>query len=148
MCIRDRYVHALFYDALASHRPFFLNEGIAEAEEERVRGRPPLARRDWRRLLEALRAGEWIPLASLVQGFGGLTNERSNIAYLESRAAVDLIEAQAPGAIARWLAHCADGMPWEKALESVTGWDLAQLERELILEVRSRFPEDPLAASR
>ncbi|NRA02616.1 MAG: hypothetical protein HRU00_08430 [Myxococcales bacterium] len=141
------YLHALFHDALGSHRPFFLNEGIAESEEERVRGRSALSRRDWRELLEALRADGWIPLASLVRGFGGLEGGRSAAAYLESRAAVQLIENRFPGAVARWLERCAEGARWEAAMEAETGWNLEQLERALIADVESRFVPDPLAAA-
>ena len=133
---------------LGSHRPFFLNEGIAEAEEEQVRGRSSLSRRDWRALLEALRIGAWIPLESLVGGFTGLESEGSVTAYLESRAAVQLIEERHPGAIARWLDRCAGGMPWQTALEVETGWNVAQLERALIVDVKSRFARDPLEAAR
>ena len=142
------YVHALFHDALGSHRPFFLNEGIAESEEELVRGRSSLSRRDWRQLLEALRADAWIPLASLVWGFTNLEGGRSEIAYLESRAAVQLIRDRHPGAVARWLERCARGAAWELALEAETGWNLEQLERALIADVESRFARDPLAAVR
>ncbi len=142
------YVHALFHDALGSHRPFFLNEGIAESEEERVRGRSSLSRRDWRELLEALRADAWIPLASLVRGFAGLEGGRSATAYLESRAAVQLIEDRHPAGVARWLERCAQGAPWERALEAETGWNLDQLESALIADVASRFGRDPLAAAR
>jgi tetratricopeptide repeat protein len=139
------YVHALFKDALGSHQPFFLNEGIADGEEERARGRPQLSREEWRRLLDALRQNDWIPLASLVQGFSNVQGARALLAYLESRAAIEHISNAHPRAIAGFLDRCAAGEPWEQALRDETGWTTESLERSLQDDVRSRFPEDPLA---
>ena len=141
------YVHAVFEESLGSHRPFFLNEGIADSEEERARGRGQLSRSEWRRLLDALRGRTWIRLDSLVRGFGGLEGKRALLAYLESRAAVGLIEERHPGAVGRWLERCGRGEPWERALRAETGWDTAGLERALIEDVSARFPADPLAES-
>jgi tetratricopeptide (TPR) repeat protein len=140
------YAHAVFRDALKSDQPFLINEGIADREEERVRGREQLAREEWRRLLDALRADEWIPLRSLVRGFGGLEGKRALLAYLEARAAIELIETARPGAMGRWLARCARGQRWERALVLETGWTLQRLEDALQAEVRGRFPESPLAS--
>ena len=142
------YVHALFADALGGHEPFFLNEGIADGEEERARGRPRLSRGEWRQLLEALRADDWIPLSSLVEGFGRVKGKRALLAYLESRAAVEMIESHSPGAIGRWLERCADGAVWEDALEAETGWDTAALESALKERIRSRFIDTSLVGIR
>ncbi|MCH6562910.1 MAG: hypothetical protein IH800_10915 [Myxococcales bacterium] len=139
------YAHALFEDALGGHAPFFLNEGIADREEEIARGRPRLSRSEWRQLLDALRSETWIPLPSLVQGFGGLRGKRALLAYLESRAVIGMIEERHPGAVARWLNRCARGAGWEHALRSETGWDRSSLDAALRELVRSRFPSDPLA---
>ena len=138
------YAHALFEDALRGHQPFFLNEGIADGAEERARGRGQLSRSEWRQLLDAIRGKTWIRLGSIVRGFGGLEGKQALLAYLESRAVIELIEERHPGAIARWLTRCADGEAWEPALEAETGWDTLALERELIQAVRARFPADPL----
>ena len=73
------YAHAVFADALGGHEPFFINEGIADGEEERARGRPELSRGEWRRLLDALRGKTWIRLGSLVRGFGGLEGDRLHV---------------------------------------------------------------------
>ncbi len=142
------YAHALFADALGGHRPFFLNEGIADGEEERARGRPRLSRGEWRRLLDALRSDSWIPLASLVKGFDEVEGKQALLAYLESRAAIELLEHEHPGVISRWLQRCARGAPWQAALAAETGWDTRGLEAALQAAVRSRFPEDPLARAR
>jgi hypothetical protein len=139
------YVHALFKEAVGTHQPFFLNEGLADRAEEAARGRPKLSREEWRRLLEAIRAGEWIALDSLVQGFGNVRGAQALLAYLESRAAIELIESRRPGAMAGFLARAANGEPWQEALRAETGWDSTALERALQAEVRSRFPSDPLA---
>lgn len=139
------YVHAVFREAVGSDRPFFLNEGIADREEERLRGRPRLSRGEWRQLVDAQRRGEWIPLESLVRGFGGLEGKRALLAYVESRAVVELIEAHSPGALARWLERCARGAGWRQALEEETGFDVESLDRALRAEAADRFPVDPLA---
>jgi hypothetical protein len=139
--LTHEYGHALFKQALGGHQPFFLNEGICDREEERVRGRKRIPRGEWRQLLDALREERWIPLATLVEGFGGLEGKRALLGYLESRAAVELIETRHAGAIARWLRRCAAGEAWEGALQAETGWNTAALELALQAEVRSRFPE-------
>ena len=145
--VAHEYVHALFKDATGSHQPFFLNEGIADRAEEAARGRPHLSREEWRRLVEALRNDEWLPLESLVQGFSGLKGAQALLAYLESRATIELIETRRPGAIAVFLDTCADGAAWPDALRAATGWDTRALEAALQDEVRSRFAGDPLAST-
>jgi hypothetical protein len=112
------YVHALWKEAVGTHQPFFLNEGLADRAEEAARGRPKLSREEWRRLLEAIRAGEWIALDSLVQGFGNVRGAQALLAYLESRAAIELIESRRPGAMAGFLARAANGEPWQQALRA------------------------------
>jgi len=144
--LTHEYVHAVFEASLGGHQPFFLNEGIADRHEEQLRGRGELSRTEWRRLLDAEREGIWIQLSSIIRGFGGLEGKRALLAYLESRAAVQLIETRHPGAIARWLERCSRGQDWEQALAAETGWDTAGLQRALLQEVRDRFPPDPLTA--
>ena len=142
--VMHEYAHALFSDVFGGYQPFFLNEGIAERVEAGARGRERLSRGEWRRLLDADRSGDWIPLASIVQGFSGLGGKRALLAYLESHAAVELIETRHPGAIARWLRRCRSGEQWERALRRETGWDLEALQATLREAVRARFPRDPL----
>jgi hypothetical protein len=140
--LMHEHVHALFMDALGTHQPFFLNEGIAEREEERVLGRSQMAAEDWRELIDALREERWLPLRSLVGGFAHLDGARARLAYLESRAAVELI-ARKPDALARWLSRCVAREPWESSLAAETGWNVDRLEQALITEIRGRFPEMP-----
>src|SRR5262249_58747831 len=99
-------------------------------------------------VLDSLRDNSWIPLESLVQGFSGVQGNRALLAYLESRAAIEHITAASPGAIAGFLDRCASGETWQAALQAETGWTTQSLERSLQDDVRSRFPEDPLAAAR
>ena len=72
--------------------------------------------------------GEWIALDSLVQGFGNVKGAQALLAYLESRAAIELIETRRAGSMAGFLARGAAGEPWEQALRAETGWDTAGLE--------------------
>ena len=142
--LTHEYAHALFRDALGSDEPFFLNEGIAEREEERIRGARGLVRAQWWTLLDATRSGEWVPLPQLVGGFAGLEGKTALLAYLESRAAIEIIEVRRPGAIARWLNRCARGEPWVRALTRETGWDVRGLDAAIREAARGRFAENPL----
>jgi len=143
--LAHEYTHALFFSALGSHRPFFLNEGLAERSEGGIEGRQRLARGEWRRLLDAQREDLWIPLAELVDAFNRLAPERVPLAYLEARAAVELLEDRAPGSLGRWLTRCANGEPWDEALTTESGWQLGEFDRALRESVRSRFSELPEA---
>jgi hypothetical protein len=145
--ITHEYTHALFRDALGSDQPFFLNEGIAEREEAQVRDRPELVRGEWWKLVDAIRSDEWITLDRLVPGFGGLHGEQALLAYLESRASVEVLEARHPGVIGRWLSRTARGDPWELALVEETGWSVRALDGEVRRESLARFPDDPLRAA-
>jgi hypothetical protein len=137
--LAHEHAHALFKDALGSHAPYFLNEGIAEREEGRVHGRERLVRGEWRRMLEAMRGREWIPLDELVGAFNRLDSKQVPLAYLAARGAVELLDDQQPAVIGRWLARCADGTPWRAALVAESGWDVARLDAELRAAVRARF---------
>ena len=143
ICRRDpRYrpeAYLFVYEALG-----FTVKVVAKGEHRQVRGRERLSRGEWRQLLDAIRCKTWVRRGSIVRGFGGLEGKQALLAYLESRAVIELIEERHPGAIARWLTRCADGEAWEPALEAETGWDTLALERELIQAVRARFPADPL----
>jgi hypothetical protein len=117
--LTHEYVHALFRDALGGDQPFFLNEGIAERQEAVVRGRAGLVRGEWWKLVDAIRAGDWIPLGRLVAGFGGLEGTRPLLAYLESRAAVQLlegrhVEGETPGS---WRSSKRPGGACERSIE-------------------------------
>ena len=142
------YAHAVFEEVQGSHQPFFMNEGIADRFEESARGRHKLSRSEWRQLLDAIRGDDWIPLHSIIRGFGGLKGKRALLAYLQSRAAIEIIEEKKPGAVERWLASCARGVPWQDAMSREIGWDVSELEAVLERDVLSRFPDDPLTRLR
>jgi hypothetical protein len=144
--LAHEFVHAVFEEVLGGHEPFFLNEGIAEREEELVRGRDRLAQGEWRQLLDAKRDGSWVPLRELIHGFSGLQGERALLAYLESRAAVELLVDRDPQMLARWLDAVDRGIPWESALARASGWTTDQLDHALQREAESRFPRDPFAS--
>ncbi len=144
--LAHEHAHALFEDALKSHQPFFINEGIADRLEERYRGRPKVSRSEWRELVDALRGDSWIALESLVRGFNGVKGKRALLAYLESRAVIEMLDERDSGIIPRWLDRCAEGEPWRDALRTETGWTVLELESALQNHVRSRFPPEPLDA--
>jgi hypothetical protein len=137
--LAHEHAHALFKDALGSHMPYFLNEGIAEREEGRLHGRERLVRGEWRRMLEGIRAQQWIPLDRLVSAFNRLDAQQVPLAYLEARAAVEVLEDRQPGVIGRWLARCAAGTAWRAALREESGFDVAALDTELQAAVAARF---------
>ena len=73
-----------------------------------------------------------------------LEGKTALLAYLESRAAIEIIEVRRPGAIARWLNRCARGEPWVRALTRETGWDVRGLDAAIREAARGRFAENPL----
>lgn len=141
--LTHEYTHALFLDALSGHEPFFLNEGLAQREEDRVRGLTTIGASEWRALLDALRGDDWLSLRSLVRGFAGLDADEARLAYLESRAAVDWIDRSTPGALSRWVSRCAKGEPWEPALRAETGLSVEDIDKALRADVEARFPSVP-----
>ena len=137
--LAHEHAHALFKDAVGAHTPYFLNEGIAEREEGRVHGRERLARGEWRRLLEAIHTRTWVPLDQLVQAFNRLDPGQVPLAYLEARAAVEVLDERQPGVIGRWLARCSAGEPWRDALRAETRWEVADLDAAVRRGVMGRF---------
>jgi hypothetical protein len=141
--LTHEYTHALFLAALAGHEPFFMNEGLAQLEEERARGQTEIGASEWRTLLDAMRSDTWLPLRSLVRGFAGLEADEARLAYLESRAAADFVERRAAGSIGRWLTRCSKGEKWEAALRAEIGMSVEELDAALRADVQARFPSVP-----
>jgi hypothetical protein len=141
--LTHEYTHALFLAALSGHEPFFMNEGLAQRQEERARGAGEIGASDWRALLDAQRGGDWLSLRSLVRGFAGLDADEARLAYLESRAAVGWIERRSPGAVGRWLARCSKGEGWEAALRAEISLGVEDLDKELRSDIEARFPAVP-----
>jgi len=82
--IRHEYAHAIFWEYVGSHRPFWLNEGLAGLAARRSVRLTDGERRQLGRVVES---GTWIELEALGGGFGGLTKGRVAQAYLQSTAA-------------------------------------------------------------
>jgi len=82
--IRHESAHAIFWEYVGSHRPFWLNEGLAGLAARRSVALTDDERIQLRRVVES---GTWIELESLVGGFAGLTKGRVVQAYLQSTAA-------------------------------------------------------------
>ena len=74
------YVHAVFAEPTGGHRPFWLNEGLAELAERASSGQEALTRRERAALRDRIAAGEWVPLADLAVGFGGLPEAAARLA--------------------------------------------------------------------
>jgi tetratricopeptide (TPR) repeat protein len=126
------YTHALFREAAASDRPFWLNEGLAELAERRSRGMPALSRSERTRLRVSAESGAWIPLRRIAASFGGLTDDEARLAYLEATAAAEWIDARTDRATrARLLALLGAGKTDDDALRATIGRDTNGLDAAL-----------------
>jgi len=140
------FTHALFYEQVGGHRPFWLNEGLAELFERASQQRPPLSRGERSRLRRALAAGDWIPLARLAPSFAGLDDDAARLAYRISTAAADWLQRHSlPGTRARLLKRLGEGVPVDQALRETLGRDTSEIDAAVREELRAEFPE-PLPA--
>jgi len=136
------YVHAVFAERTGGHRPFWLNEGLAELAERASSGQEPLSRRERAALRERIAAGEWIPLGHLAIGFGGLSEASARLAYLEATTAAGWIAARAtPERIAALLARLGAGADPDTALRTAIGTDTAGIDAAVRTDVESDFPK-------
>lgn len=134
------YVHAVFAERTGGHRPFWLNEGLAELAERDSGGQDSLARREQSALRESIAAGTWIPLPDLEAGFGGLPETTARLAYLESTAAAAWVVARAkPAQIAALLERLGAGEPPDAALRAVLGVDTAAIDAAVRREIEAEF---------
>jgi hypothetical protein len=118
------YTHALFREATAGDRPFWLNEGLAELAERRSRGMPALSRSERMRLRVSAESGTWIPLRRIAASFGGLTDDEARLAYLEATAAAEWIDARTDRAKrAQLLALLGQGKTDDEALRATVARD-------------------------
>lgn len=135
------YVHAVFAERTGGHRPFWLNEGLAELAERASSGQELLTRRERAVLRDRIEAGEWIPLADLAAGFGGLAEGAARLAYLEATAAAAWISARTtPERIAALLDRLAAGEAPDAALRATVGADTAAIDAGVRSEVEADFP--------
>jgi len=143
------YTHALFYEQVGGHRPFWLNEGLAELFERASQQRPPLSRGERSRLRAALDSDTWIPLRRLAPSFAGLDNDGARLAYAISTAAADFVERHSTRAgRARLLHRLGAGIPPDQALRETVGLDTAGVDAAVRREIRGSFPTTlPASAS-
>lgn len=135
------YVHAVFAERTGGHRPFWLNEGLAELAERASSGQEPLSRRERAVLRERIAAGDWIPLADLAVGFGGLPEEAARLAYLEATAAAAWIVARASAQdVAALLDRLGRGDAVDGALRATVGADTAGIDAAVRAEILAQFP--------
>src|SRR5690606_35657432 len=143
------YVHAVFAERTGGHRPFWLNEGLAELAERASSGQEPLTRRERAVLRERIASGEWIPLADLAAGFGGLPEGAARLAYLEATAAAAWVTARAtPERIAALLDRLGAGESPDAALRATVGADTAAIDAGVRAEVEADFPRQARTRSR
>lgn len=134
------YVHAVFAERTGGHRPFWLNEGLAELAERASSGQEPLSRRERAVLRERIAAGEWIPLGHLTAGFGGLGEEEARQAYLEATAAAAWVAARASAAeLASLLDRLGAGEPVDRALRAAAGTDTAGTDAAVRAGILAEF---------
>lgn len=135
------YAHALFAECTGGHRPFWLNEGLAELAERASRGEEPLSRSERAALRRRIGAGEWIPLPRLAGGFAGLDEASARLAYLESTAAAAWVARRSgPEGIAALLDRLGRGEDVDAALRARLGVDSAGVDAALRGELAEEFP--------
>jgi len=135
------YTHALFAERTGGDRPFWLNEGLAELAERRVRGEAALTRGERASLHASAGTRAWIPLARLAPGFGGLDEAEARMAYLESTAAAAWLESRLdPREMGALLDALGAGTPVDAALRRAVGVDTAGLEAALQASIAAEFP--------
>jgi len=134
------YVHAVFAERTGGHRPFWLNEGLAELAERASSGQEALARREQSALRESIAGGAWIPLADLAAGFGGLPETKARLAYLQSTAAAAWVVSRASAPqIAALLARLGAGEAPDAALRAVLGADTDAIDAAVRREIEAEF---------
>ncbi|MDJ0785254.1 MAG: hypothetical protein QNK05_00510 [Myxococcota bacterium] len=136
--LHHELVHAALDAAAPSlPAPAWWNEGLAEWFEHRAHGSRRLSAREWGALGRAYQAGGWIPVAALqAPTFGHLHPETVPLAYLESRALVDLLERRVGAdGLARTLDAWMRLRDLDRALRRTTRLDSASIESLLLGEL-------------
>ena len=135
------YTHAVFADRTGGDRPFWLNEGLAELSERGGRGEAALTRTERAALHRYAESGEWIPLARLAPGFGGLDEAEARAAYLEATAAAAWLESRRDArGVGALLDALGRGQPIDTVLRHAVGVDTAGLEAALQHSIAAEFP--------
>jgi hypothetical protein len=142
------YTHAVFREHTGGDRPYWLNEGFAERIERQSRGLPVSTRTERAALRARIETGAWIPLRSIAQSFGGLSDERARDAYLESVVTVGYIQAHTEVEDRRrLLQRIGEGFSIDQALHEVMGLDTDSLDRAVQAEIQAEFPDWTLPAA-
>jgi hypothetical protein len=137
------YTHAVFSERTGGDRPFWLNEGLAELSERDGRGDATLTRSERASLHHSVADGEWIPLARLAPGFGGLDEREARVAYLEATAAAAWIESRLDARrVGALLDSLGRGQSIDAALRRAVGVDTSGLESALQKSIAAEFPAD------
>ena len=133
-------MHAVFREQAGGDQPYWLNEGMAHRNERQSEQLPTTTRSERAALHDRIASDRWIPLADLVNGFGGLTNAEAKTAYLEAAAAVDWIEARTDRVQrAQMLRQLRRGDSTDEVLWQAVGVNTAGLESALRVEIESEF---------
>jgi len=136
------YTHAVFREQTGGDRPYWLNEGLAEQIERRSRDLGVSTRSERAALRANIETGSWIPLRSIAQSFGGLSDERARFAYLQSVVTVGYLESHTDvEARRRLLELLGDGLSVDQALHAVMGLDTDGLDAAVREEIRREFPD-------
>jgi tetratricopeptide (TPR) repeat protein len=135
------YTHAVFREQTGSDRPYWLNEGLAEAVERRSRKQRASTRSERASLRTRIEAGMWIPLRTLAPSFSGLSDSDARAAYLQAVIAAAWIEARTDRATrSRLLQRLGQGYSADQALTEAVGLDTDGLDAALRAEIQSEFP--------
>jgi hypothetical protein len=137
--LHHEYVHAALESVAPRESwPAWLNEGMAEFYERRALGVTHLTGAEDQRLRVAVATGSWIPLADLSgPTLASLSQSDAELAYLESYAAIELaFRARGVDRMRALVREMGRTRAPERALESALRVSLAQLESELVAELR------------
>jgi len=135
------YVHAALASlAPPSVFPAWLNEGLAELFEREALGQARPSAREYAELEKALARGNLLPLSALGgPSFSGLDEPAARIAYLESYACVEqMLRRYGRERVERLVEELAKTRMIESALQRALRIDLAELEAQLVAEIRQR----------
>ena len=139
--LHHEYTHAVFREQTGGDRPYWLNEGLAEAIERRSRRQPVSTRSERASLRTRIEAGLWIPLRTLAPSFSGLTDADARAAYLQALMAASFIEARTDRATRRrLLQRLGQGYSADQALTEAVGFDTDALDAAVQAEVIAEFP--------
>jgi len=136
-------VHEYLHAALVSLAPgqvwpAWLNEGLAELFERAALGQSRPSAREHAELQAAIAQKAWLPLPALGgPTFAGLDEPTARLAYLESYACVEqMLRRYGRERVERLVEELARTRLLERALQRALRIDLAELEAQLVAELR------------